>query len=484
MKIQLRNRRGATRPARSTKPAGRAAHGAETSEQNRVAVAQALGHAVQPKLSLGRTDDPQEAQADRVASQVMTGGVALSAGGGGEAIQRKCAGCEEEDSQIRRAPAQDARQMEEDEKRKKPPPEEEQSVQRKEGNGATVSSAGDSGGGAADTAASGGAVSGVTAARINSQRGAGVPLPNAERNFFEPRFGSSFAQVRVHADSESAHLAHDLDARAFTVGRDVFFGSGEYRPGTSDGRHLMAHELTHVLQQTGSRDGVVRRWRLGVTPPAGSTWAQITDADQIARLAEAEDIVRSILDSRRCQNMFSDQCPAKFGANPLQEIFDRARVFVIPADDNMFGESWGPNEIAFNERAFRIGRWFMASTLLHEMFHVCDDDFASAHDRELRAENSVERCRIHTPWIDHVTPRAGAVGSRVSIHGWNFGPTQGATDAVRIGGVNANIISWTFDAGTASSVTIVAEVPTGAAGGGVVVVNNSVESNVGRFTVT
>jgi hypothetical protein len=69
------------------------------------------------------------------------------------------------------------------------------------------------------------------------------------RSFFEPRFGRNFNQVRVHTDPHAAEVSRALNARAFTVGDDVFFGAGEYRPGNSGGRRLIAHELAHTVQQ-------------------------------------------------------------------------------------------------------------------------------------------------------------------------------------------------------------------------------------------
>jgi hypothetical protein len=74
-------------------------------------------------------------------------------------------------------------------------------------------------------------------------------LPASERAFFEPRFGQGFHQVRVHHDERADRAARSLTARAFTLGSDIFFRSGEYRPGVAAGRHLLAHELTHVVQQ-------------------------------------------------------------------------------------------------------------------------------------------------------------------------------------------------------------------------------------------
>lgn len=87
--------------------------------------------------------------------------------------------------------------------------------------------------------------------RLASQKGGGNPLFNEVRAFMEPRFGVDFGQVRVHTDSESIQMNRELNAQAFAHGRDIYFGAGKYNPGSSDGKHLLAHELTHVVQQTG-----------------------------------------------------------------------------------------------------------------------------------------------------------------------------------------------------------------------------------------
>ena len=80
---------------------------------------------------------------------------------------------------------------------------------------------------------------------------AGQPLDAATRSFFAARFGHDFANVRVHADAAAAESAHSVHALAYTVGRDIVFGAGQYAPSTSAGRRLIAHELTHVVQQSG-----------------------------------------------------------------------------------------------------------------------------------------------------------------------------------------------------------------------------------------
>jgi len=84
---------------------------------------------------------------------------------------------------------------------------------------------------------------------INSLKGGGQPLSGSVRAFFEPRFGQSFDQVRLHTDSHAAEYTDALGARAFTLGRDVFFGVGQFAPEKATGRQLLAHELIHVIQQ-------------------------------------------------------------------------------------------------------------------------------------------------------------------------------------------------------------------------------------------
>ncbi|MBI5329336.1 MAG: DUF4157 domain-containing protein [Betaproteobacteria bacterium] len=96
-------------------------------------------------------------------------------------------------------------------------------------------------------------------ARIEAKRGAGAPLPETVLNEMQGRIGHDFSAVRIHTDKEAADLNTEMQARAFTVGSDVFFAPGEYAPGTDAGRELLAHELTHVVQQGG---GVRRLSRL------------------------------------------------------------------------------------------------------------------------------------------------------------------------------------------------------------------------------
>src|SRR5438105_6428520 len=80
----------------------------------------------------------------------------------------------------------------------------------------------------------------------------GRPLSSHVRSSLEPQFGHDFGSVRVHTDDQAARSAAAVDAQAFTLGSEIYFGAGEFQSDTSDGQELLGHELTHVVQQSGS----------------------------------------------------------------------------------------------------------------------------------------------------------------------------------------------------------------------------------------
>jgi hypothetical protein len=92
-------------------------------------------------------------------------------------------------------------------------------------------------------------VSSNLAAEIQASSAGGSPLPLSVRRFMEPRFKADFSQVKVHTGDRAAKLNRQLNAKAFAVGNNVFFGKGQFRPETNEGRELIAHELTHTIQQ-------------------------------------------------------------------------------------------------------------------------------------------------------------------------------------------------------------------------------------------
>src|SRR5260370_2726584 len=98
----------------------------------------------------------------------------------------------------------------------------------------------------------GGARAATNPPAVQSQLGGGRSLDGSVRAQMESAFGVDFSHVRIHTDTSAAVLSEHLNARAFTIGRDVAFGPGEYQPGTLVGDSLIAHELAHVVQQEGA----------------------------------------------------------------------------------------------------------------------------------------------------------------------------------------------------------------------------------------
>ncbi|WP_207431410.1 DUF4157 domain-containing protein [Sabulibacter ruber] len=87
--------------------------------------------------------------------------------------------------------------------------------------------------------------------QLHSSKGLGAPLPTKTRQEMEEGFGADFSGVRTHTGAEAAQMSQDLGAQAFTHGQDIYFNSGKYAPETQAGKKLLAHELTHTVQQTG-----------------------------------------------------------------------------------------------------------------------------------------------------------------------------------------------------------------------------------------
>ncbi len=208
---------------------------------------------IQTKFTVNRPGDRFEQEADRVADAVMrmpesqiADRTAVAAPARPAPIQRVCKECEEESARPAIQRMCDACSQES----KRPP-----KLQAKETPGGTPE------------------VTPEIAARIQSLQGGGQALPTSVRRFFEPRFGQDFSPVRVHTDVASTR---GLQARAYTVGSNIVFGAGQYSPQTSEGKRLLAHELTHVVQQGGAspqpsnkgRDVIQRAGDPAAIPPA------------------------------------------------------------------------------------------------------------------------------------------------------------------------------------------------------------------------
>jgi hypothetical protein len=128
------------------------------------------------------------------------------------------------------------------------------------------------------------------AADVESTLRAGGQALDAESRFvFEPRFGHDFSQVRVHTDAEAAESAAALGANAYAIGQDIVFGAGHYEPATAEGRALLAHELTHVVQHDREDGGSPTPGELSVSD--GSDGAE-QEADRVGRQAVAGSAVQ------------------------------------------------------------------------------------------------------------------------------------------------------------------------------------------------
>ena len=117
-----------------------------------------------------------------------------------------------------------------------------------------------------------------TAGRINRERGGGQPLDSTVQSQIGGTMGQDFGDVKVHTSQESDELNQQLGAKAFTTGKDIFFREGAYQPHSSGGQELIAHELTHVVQQGTGR--VSSGGHMKVNEP-GDTFEQ--EADSVAK---------------------------------------------------------------------------------------------------------------------------------------------------------------------------------------------------------
>ncbi len=224
---------------------------------------------VQPKLTIGAPGDKYEIEADSMAERVMS----MNVPDAPAAIQRKEVG---EEDPLQRSPLATSitpliqRQSEEGEDIQTKPSVQQagrdEGVQRRSSIENTLA----------------------------SQKGGGSPLDEDVRSFMEPRFGNDFSGVRVHTGSNAVQMNKELHAQAFTHGSDVYFNEGKYNPGSNSGKQLLAHELTHVVQQTGAkklqRKPVPSRLENKETPQAKDLQRQPSSEEQEQKPLQAKQI--------------------------------------------------------------------------------------------------------------------------------------------------------------------------------------------------
>jgi len=218
--------------------------------------------AIQPKLTIGEPGDKYEQEADQMAARVMRMPDPMEKPGSTEAgeqfvqreaenkddlkqrplVQREMTAAEEEDETAQAKPLLQRQPMadEEDDKVMRKPLQRE--AMPKEDEDETLQAKPE-----IQAKGEAPAVPNNFDNQLAQHKGSGHPLSDETRAFMEPRFGADFSNVRVH---ETPDLANAIQAQAFTHGQDIYFNSGKYNPGSSGGKELLAHELTHVVQQS------------------------------------------------------------------------------------------------------------------------------------------------------------------------------------------------------------------------------------------
>ncbi len=219
--------------------------------------------------------------------------------------------------------------------------------------------------------------------QLIASKGAGSPLPNATHHHMGKALGSDFSTVRVHTDSEAQQMSQEIHAKAFTHGTDIYFNKGQYNPSSTGGKKLLAHELTHVVQQNGasikkqSESTTIQAMRMGQGNPPRRfnrfNGRQVPQEEQ-DRVNNAVDQIREVVNDpgqyQSCHNYFRDECPTR-GRNSLPQMFNDATLW--RADNpGAYAFTWpNYNHIAYTESGYGSGATSLARTLVHELLHNC-----------------------------------------------------------------------------------------------------------------
>ncbi len=228
--------------------------------------------------------------------------------------------------------------------------------------------------------------------------------------------------------------------------------------------------LTWPLRRV--RQNSLQRISIPRTATADPDWKMVP-REHLARVRAAVAIINQKVRSRRLITYFRDNAPGGT-LNTLQQVANRAQVWELRSEGSQGLSEQGGRNMAYDTLIYRIGRWQIAATLLHEMGHLSGLTGAEADER--RCEGAIDAARVYAPFIESVRPRQAAPGDEVTISGMSFGPSQESTDRVTIGGVDAGrATAWEWR--HAGGGTIRVRVPTGAHSGELVVENNRIPSN-------
>ncbi len=211
----------------------------------------------------------------------------------------------------------------------------------------------------------------------------------------------------------------------------------------------------------------------GASPDAG--WQPVPATHQ-KRVESAVNEIDDMADTNtRLKNYFKHHAPGGTDKT-LEDVNKKAKVWEMKKEGGL-GESFeGGSDMAYDTFMYRVGKWQLIATLLHEMGHL------AKFPTEEECEQAQDAAYVYAPWIQSIAPKHAAVGTEVTIKGISFGPSQGPLDKVMFGDVEAGAATswkWTHTEQGVIKITV----PAGAKTGPVVIVNNNVRSNEVPFTV-
>ncbi|WP_372771990.1 DUF4157 domain-containing protein [Mangrovibacterium sp.] len=297
---------------------------------------------VQPKLTVGRPGDKYEQEADAVADQVMR---------------------MEKSESLQMQPLEEEEEMMQPKLRLQPE-EEEEPVQMKPSSESSVKT---------------GYASANVVEKLNRSKSSGYVLPEDTVSEFGAKMGANFSSVRIHTDSNAVQMNQELGAKAFTHGRDIYFNAGNYMPESSDGKHLLAHELTHVVQQCGHSEN-----RISMQPikEKGGLQSQETPSAEKSDESLANDIMNT-------------QIAILEGWNTALEVFDKV---LTSASDQETKPDFNKVVKAFFEDKL------MGALLSHSKIPGAGDAFAllgKLTDEMGRATVALESARLRDFYVEY-----------------------------------------------------------------------------------
>ncbi|MFD1163834.1 eCIS core domain-containing protein [Hwangdonia seohaensis] len=334
---------------------------------------------IQPKLNIGKPGDKYEVEADAMADKVVnnknTGDTIQKAEGTEEELQKKPLAASISPLVQKQSEATDEENVQtkcadcEQEEKVQRVEEEEESLQMK-------------------TESSNSAPTNIESS-LKSSKGSGQRLSQPIKQSMETGFGADFSHVNIHTDNHAVQMSKQINAQAFTHGNDIYFNNGKYNPSSRSGKHLLAHELTHTIQQKCMVQKKIQKLSYGSGSAPHSDYSVVPNKEK-GRIDRAMGIVKKIADNPKgfpvCHNFFKDNTPSGT-SKTLKEVYDRMNVW-FDKDNAVYGSSIVPNDLAYTSETWRWGRWSLAGMFIHEMMHLAGQDNEATNDL------ATKKCRL------------------------------------------------------------------------------------------